>query len=1263
MSLLVQIDLLFINFSLATPDHSPVAGLAQYSSLIPSNCFCFFFLRLFLFVRRTPCHALPETRDKQSVGFVPKKDDRYAISNGGGYAVLISWDEYAVLDRELDMPYLMEVDTPYLTVHQNSEDFLVPESQVVNESLETSNTPESSKDSESEFLNPLPPLKILQGASPSSEILRAKAKPFLPCTHGSFNDHIPDDCRNYLECEIYRSYVHSTSGKALYTPPLTIMNLITSKEQGTIFNANKEIVLITPRRNDVYVLDMSSLTLNRACFFAKASESVNWLWHKRLSHLNFKNINKLAKHNKVLGLPSLFYSKDKPCTTCEKGKHHRASFKTKQNFSIRKCLHLLHMDLFGPVSPMSINHEKYTLVIVDEYSRKRIPDISYIYMFGCPMFIHNHKDHLGKFDAKADDGYFLRYSSISKAFRVYNTRRQQIRDIIINIEKVWKPSENHVPEVIAPNKPEIPHTKDDEGPPDPINTEETHEQNVQNDQMITQPTDVPSGNNTEVSRSITEPLVPDFTLSHITNQTSTSSHTAPRDRWSRDQHIELVNIIGNPGEGMLTRSMAAKLIAASASECLFADFLSKIEPKKVSEALKHPGWIDAMQEELNQFYRNKVWTLVPLPYGKIAIGSKWVFRNKKDEHGTTTKNKARLVAQGYSQEEGIDYDETFAPVARMEAIRIFLAFATYMNFKVYQMDVKSAFLNGKLKEEVYVKQPPGFESSEFLDYVCKLDKALYGLKQAPRAWRSSLVQVNIMTSNLAQHVYKLCKQFEKLTTKKFEMSMIGELTYFLGFQIKQDDKGISIFQEKYTMDLLKKYDISDCSLGNDWVTDVLDLTRPDIQFSISYVQDSSRNPKESLQSSMKRILMLPKSTSVACQILVENCLLECQEKAIKGYVLSLTEYVAVAGVVTAIAYDPFPSTDEPEQCPLREFLIKFSVLNGQRPLTLDFNTFCSSTGLDYNNGKYVAHPIPETVLGGNYSSIEQVNSIQQLLAYCLITGTEVDIGEIIYSDLVTKLLNKSRLKYVTYPRFISYALQVLFGSDYTQDKKFRFLPSILSNSNFTKDPSKVIDIELTSHMIVVNNQKDSVSPPPLSAKPKKGKPRTVTPTLPKSQGPEASGALFKKRQKPNTGLPSTLDEGTRQSQPLLEGTVTYPKDSGGNIQPLDRDLTSTTSDEGTTKTTLRPEGSLGDKGLGGNKPPVDMEPINPTVANLSGTGVKYQVDQTQFTRLSYQSLNKNKGKTSSEVEPDIEPLQLQTFADEPVRVEFMINGKIVYLTE
>nr|GEV74104.1 retrovirus-related Pol polyprotein from transposon TNT 1-94 [Tanacetum cinerariifolium] len=169
---------------------------------------------------------------------------------------------------------------------------------------------------------------------------------------------------------------------------------------------------------------------------------------------------------------------------------------------------------------------------------------------------------------------------------------------------------------------------------------------------------------------------------------------APQDRWSQDKHIELVNIIGNPRAGMLTRAMAKKLSAASAHECLFVDFLYEKEPKKVSEVVKHPGWVDTMQDKLNQFSRNKVWTLVPTPYGKTLIGSRWVFSNKRDETGIVIKNKARLVAQGCNQQERIDYDETFDLVARLEAIRIFLAFATYLNFIVYQMDVISAFLNG-----------------------------------------------------------------------------------------------------------------------------------------------------------------------------------------------------------------------------------------------------------------------------------------------------------------------------------------------------------------------------------------------------------------------------------------------------------------------------------------------------------------------------------------------------------------------------------------
>jgi hypothetical protein len=181
--------------------------------------------------------------------------------------------------------------------------------------------------------------------------------------------------------------------------------------------------------------------------------------------------------------------------------------------------------------------------------------------------------------------------------------------------------------------------------------------------------------------------------------------------------------------------------------------VSSIEPYRIDDALRDPDWVVAMQEELNNFTRNEVWHLVPRPNQNV-VGTKWVFRYKQDEHGVVTRNKAQLVAKGYSQVEGLDFDETYAPVARLESIRILLAYATYHGFKLYQMDVNSAFLNGPIKEEVYVEQPPSFEDSEYPYHVYKLSKALYGLKQAPRAW------------------YECMRDFLSLMTSKSERSIL-----------------------------------------------------------------------------------------------------------------------------------------------------------------------------------------------------------------------------------------------------------------------------------------------------------------------------------------------------------------------------------------------------------------------------------------------------------------------------------------------------------
>jgi hypothetical protein len=162
------------------------------------------------------------------------------------------------------------------------------------------------------------------------------------------------------------------------------------------------------------------------------------------------------------------------------------------------------------------------------------------------------------------------------------------------------------------------------------------------------------------------------------------------------------------------------------------------EPATFEEARHEQSWIKAMREEMASIEQNQTWKLVDLPRGHRAIGLKWVFKLKRNEAGNTIKHKARLVAKWYVQQQGVDYDEVFAPVARMESIRVLLAIAAQEGWFVHHMDVKSAFLHGELKEEVYVQQPPGFLAAGHEGKVLKLHKALYGLRQAPRAWNVKL---------------------------------------------------------------------------------------------------------------------------------------------------------------------------------------------------------------------------------------------------------------------------------------------------------------------------------------------------------------------------------------------------------------------------------------------------------------------------------------------------------------------------------------------
>ncbi|GJR61434.1 retrovirus-related pol polyprotein from transposon TNT 1-94 [Tanacetum coccineum] len=198
--------------------------------------------------------------------------------------------------------------------------------------------------------------------------------------------------------------------------------------------------------------------------------------------------------------------------------------------------------------------------------------------------------------------------------------------------------------------------------------------------------------------------------------------------WTKDHPLD--QVIGDPSKPVMTRQR----LHTDSEVCMYALTVSTIEPKNIKEAMADHSWIESMQDELNQFERLQVWELVPRPEGKNIIALKWLWKNKCDAENIVVLNKTLLVAKGYRQEEGIDFEESFAPVARLEAVRMFIAYAAHKNITIFQMDVKTAFLNGPLKEEVYVSQPKGFIDLEFPDHVYRLKKAIYGLKQAPRAW-------------------------------------------------------------------------------------------------------------------------------------------------------------------------------------------------------------------------------------------------------------------------------------------------------------------------------------------------------------------------------------------------------------------------------------------------------------------------------------------------------------------------------------------------
>ncbi|KAI3684116.1 hypothetical protein L6452_33335 [Arctium lappa] len=339
------------------------------------------------------------------------------------------------------------------------------------------------------------------------------------------------------------------------------------------------------------------------------------------------------------------------------------------------------------------------------------------------------------------------------------------------------------------------------------------------------------------------------------------------------------------------------------------------EPKTYSMAAKDREWVKAMKAELDAIERNQTWSLVDLPVGRKPIGLKWVFKLKRDPSGKILKYKARLVAKGYVQKPGVDFDEVFAPVARLETIRILLALASSRGWTVHHLDVKSAFLNGNLEEEVYVTQPEGYVKANHPEQVYKLSKALYGLRQAPRAWNSRLdkclkglkfercglehavytrkesgnllivgiyVDDMIVTGNCDRNV----KHFKEQMSREFEMSDLGLLSYYLGIEVSQHEDGISLKQTAYAKNVLLKAGMEDCNpsqfpmkhkeeLTKDREGVLVDPTqyrsiigglrylthtRPDISYAVGIVSRFMEKPTLKHMQAVKRILRYVRGT-------------------------------------------------------------------------------------------------------------------------------------------------------------------------------------------------------------------------------------------------------------------------------------------------------------------------------------------------------------------------------------------------------------------
>nr|GEZ52380.1 hypothetical protein [Tanacetum cinerariifolium] len=605
--------------------------------------------------------------------------------------------------------------------------------------------------------------------------------------------------------------------------------------QHTCFICNLDGVdlLIGSRGNNLYTPSLGDMMASSPiCLLSKASKTKSWLWHRCLSHLNFGAINHLARQGHVRGLPKLKFKKDHLCSSCAMGKSKKKSHKPKSEDTNQEKLYLLRMDLCGPMRVESVNGKKYILFIVDDYSQ--------FTWVKCLRSNDEAPDFIIKF---------------IKMIQIYNRRtRRIVKSIHVDFDELTKvaseqsgsgPVLNEItPETISSgllpksssSTPYVPPSRNDwdllfqplfdelPTPPPSVNppTPEVIALIVDVIPLVqavstglpsltTVDQDAPSPSKSQTTPETQSPFIPQVVEEDILD-------------------IEVLHM----GNDSLFGVPIPEVTYNQSSSMTYKD------------ALTQSCWIEAMQEEFNEFER--------------------------------LENKARLVACGYRQEEGIDFEESFDPVARLEAIRIFLAYATHKNMVVYQMDVKTAFLNGNLREEVYVSQSNGFVDQDNPNHMYKLKKALYGLKQAPRAWYDMLSP------------FLISQDFSKgsVDPKLFIRRNGNDL--LLKYSFESCDPVDTPMVKKSELDEDKEGKAVDPSHYHGMIGTLLYLTasRPDLQFAICMSARYQARPTEKHIHAVKRIfrylrgivnqgLWYPKDSSVALTTFADADHAGCQD--------------------------------------------------------------------------------------------------------------------------------------------------------------------------------------------------------------------------------------------------------------------------------------------------------------------------------------------------------------------------------------------------